>query len=332
MMPHLDECRATQVSSAWPEHSPKLRCFLTASAGACRLAEHARALGLPAARSEVRKFDDISAIVVTRYDRLRVADSAAAAAADAAAKAAEAAMHASSPLNLSSTWAATAHSESIEAASIARSLREFSKTTPVIRVHQEDFCQALKIHPANKYQNDGGPGPKQIVELLRANASGRRPTKGDRDTVKTNLSAQFEDAQTFLRALIFNWLIGGTDAHAKNYSIIIGGGGLVRLAPLYDIASVLPYADMDPMKAKLAMKIGGEYRLRDIGLDEWRKLAAEVGANPDALVETAMEMARQLPQNLATEIEAARKVGLNHPIVERMSKALNGRAERLAQL
>jgi serine/threonine-protein kinase HipA len=292
----------------------------------------ARALGLPAARSEVRKFDDISVIVVTRYDRLRVADSAAAAAADATAKAAEAAMHASSPLNLSSTWAATAHSESIEAASIARSLREFSKTTPVIRVHQEDFCQALKIHPANKYQNDGGPGPKQIVELLRANASGRRPTKGDRETVKTNLSARFEDAQTFLRALIFNWLIGGTDAHAKNYSIIIGSGGLVRLAPLYDIASVLPYKDMDPMKAKLAMKIGGEYRLRDIGLEEWRKLAEEVGANPDALVETAQEMARQLPERLATEIETARKSGLDHPIVADMNSALNERAERLTRL
>ena len=292
----------------------------------------ARALGLPAAHSEVRMFDDISAIVVTRYDRVRTADLVNASAAKSAAKAAEAAMHASSPSQASASLVAIAVAESAEAAADARVMSDFSKTTPIFRAHQEDFCQALKIHPSNKYQNDGGPGPKQIVDLLRANAFGGGSVKRNGEAAGTEAPARDEDIQTFLKALIFNWLIGGTDAHAKNYSIIIGGGGLVRLAPLYDIASVLPYADMDPMKAKLAMKIGGEYRLRDIGLEEWRKLAAEVGANPDGLVETALEMARLLPGRLAAEIEAARKDGLDHPIVERMSKAINGRAARLAQL
>ena len=288
----------------------------------------ARALGLPAAQSEVRMFDNISVIVVARYDRVRTADLAAASAAKAAAKAAEAAMLAST----SPSQSAMAVAGVAKAAADARVMSEFAKTTPIFRAHQEDFCQALKIHPSNKYQNDGGPGPKQIVDLLRANAPFRR-----RERSETNGSAHHEmdrdeDVQTFLKALIFNWLIGGTDAHAKNYSIIIGGGGLVRLAPLYDMASVLPYTDMDPMKAKLAMKIGGEYRLRDIGLREWRKLAAEVGANADALVETALDIARQLPERLAAEIETARKAGLDHPIVQRLNKALSGRADKLARL
>ena len=108
------------------------------------------------------------------------------------------------------------------------------------------MCQALPVHPAIKYQNQGGPGPGQIVDLLRANVSGQRVD---------------QDVATFLDALILNWLIGGTDAHAKNYSILIGAGGLVRLAPLYDIASILAYPDVDPRKAKLAMKIGDTYRL-----------------------------------------------------------------------
>jgi hypothetical protein len=70
----------------------------------------------------------------------------------------------------------------------------------------------------------------------------------------------------FVDALIWNWLIGGTDAHAKNYSLLMAGDQ-VRLAPLYDIASALPYG-MHERKLRFAMKLGGDYRAprRTIGL------------------------------------------------------------------
>ena len=244
----------------------------------------ARALGLPAARSEVRAFEDVSAIVVTRYDRLRGADP--------------------------------------------------SDPTRIHRVHQEDFCQALRVHPSLKYQNDGGPGPKQIVALLKANASAGAPRQKVRSGSKEGSPdpAYDEDIQTFVIALIFNWLIGATDAHAKNYSVMIGGGGLVRLAPLYDIASVLPYPDIDPLKAKLAMKIGGEYRLRDIGHKQWRDLAADIGINPDEMVSRARAMAERLPENLEAEIEIANKAGLSHPVLRALGEKLNERAAKLAKL
>jgi serine/threonine-protein kinase HipA len=54
------------------------------------------------------------------------------------------------------------------------------------------------------------------------------------------------DVERFLKANIFNWLIGGTDAHAKNYSLLIGSGDEVRLAPLYDFSSQLPYPELIP--------------------------------------------------------------------------------------
>src|SRR5216683_2884559 len=85
----------------------------------------------------------------------------------------------------------------------------------IVRVHQEDFCQALAIHPARKYENEGGPNVRMAVELLRT-FSGRPQ----------------EDVQRFVDALAFNWLIAGTDAHAKNYSLLIGAEGRARLAPL----------------------------------------------------------------------------------------------------
>ncbi len=157
----------------------------------------------------------------------------------------------------------------------------------VSRVHQEDACQALAIHPANKYQNDGGPGPARIADVLRQ--SGRR-----------------EDLDAFVDALIFNWLIAGTDAHGKNYSFLIGAAGRVRLAPLYDLASALPYRQIDLRKAKLAMRIGGKYRLLEIGRRQWEKLAAELGLRPGvvlARVETMQVRLASAAETVAAELE-----------------------------
>ena len=115
----------------------------------------------------------------------------------------------------------------------------------VLRVPAEDLCQALGVHPDRKYQNRGGPTPADILQTLARESA--RPS---------------EDCQTFFDALVFNWLIGGTDAHAKNYTLLHESGGRVRLAPLYDIASSLPY--FDPKTLKLAMKIGSHYDIKAI--------------------------------------------------------------------
>jgi serine/threonine-protein kinase HipA len=62
----------------------------------------------------------------------------------------------------------------------------------------------------------------------------------------------------------FNWLIVGTDAHAKNYALFIGVQSRARLAPLYDVASILPYTQIDIKKTKLSIKLDGEYRFSNI--------------------------------------------------------------------
>ena len=73
------------------------------------------------------------------------------------------------------------------------------------RVHQEEICQALAILPTQKYQNEGGPGIDDIVQLLRTHSGEPR-----------------EDLDTFIDPIAFSWLIVGTDAHAKNYALLIG--------------------------------------------------------------------------------------------------------------
>jgi serine/threonine-protein kinase HipA len=229
-------------------------------------------------------------------------------------------------LGLPTTRSEVRQFEGVTAIVVERYDRVRGADSAVVRVHQEDFCQALHVHPSRKYQNDGGPGPKQIVDLLRAHASGARRSE-KRDVP----SPHNEDMATFLDALILNWLIGGTDAHAKNYSILIGGGGLVRLAPLYDVASILAYPNVDPQKAKLAMKIGDKYRLRDVGFHEWRKLAESVRIDPGALIERVREMALELPDRLADEVTKLHDARLSHPVIDRLAGVLAARALRLAQ-
>ena len=179
----------------------------------------------------------------------------------------------------------------------------------VRRVHQEDMCQALAVHPANKYESDGGPGARAIVSLLRDNSL-----------------RMVEDVAAFVDALAFNWLIAGTDAHAKNYSLLIGAGGAVRLAPLYDVASFLPYRDFNRHKTKLAMKVGGKYRLRDIERGAWQKFAAEVRIDEDELLTRIAAMASSLPDHASDVAKQCRDAGLSHPIVPRTATAIQQRA------
>lgn len=177
------------------------------------------------------------------------------------------------------------------------------------RVHQEDMCQALVIPPTHKYQNDGGPGIRDIVGLLGENSSVPR-----------------EDIATFLDSVIYNWLIAGTDAHAKNYALLIGAGGRIRLAPLYDVASVLPYPDINIEKAKLSMKIGGEYRLRNIRPYHWRKLAVELKLDPDKTLRRISDLAGQLADHVYAVNQQMMSEGLKHPIIPRLTEAVAKRA------
>jgi serine/threonine-protein kinase HipA len=181
----------------------------------------------------------------------------------------------------------------------------------IVRIHQEDVCQALAVRPANKYENDGGPGVRAVVDLLREHSQ-----------------AAEEDVETFVESLVFNWLIAGTDAHAKNYSLLLGARGRARLAPLYDVASALPYVGKQLPKLKLAMKIGGNYRLREIGLHQWGKLASEVKLTADHVEGVVRRMATALPDLAVDVLRRSRGEGLDHRALDLLAGALRERAQR----
>jgi serine/threonine-protein kinase HipA len=185
------------------------------------------------------------------------------------------------------------------------------------RAHQEDLCQALGVPPTRKYENEGGPSAEQVAGVLRAE-------------VRPEVAAT-DELDRFLDALAFNWIVGGSDAHAKNYSLLLAGRR-VRLAPLYDIASALVYPDLYPPKLRMAMRIGGEYRMARIRARHWRRLAVSVGVDPDALVARVDELASEAPDALAaaTASDDVRALGSDLParLVDRV--AANAEACRAA--
>ena len=135
--------------------------------------------------------------------------------------------------------------------------RARDKNGAFVRIHQEDICQALGLHPSGKYEKDGGPGIKRVMGLLSWS------------------SDPAADRRRFMEASALNFLLAGTDAHAKNYSILFGPRQ-ARLAPLYDIASYLPYYDKEGGRwqdVRMPMTVDKYYRYADVMPRHWERMA-----------------------------------------------------------
>jgi serine/threonine-protein kinase HipA len=145
----------------------------------------------------------------------------------------------------------------------------------VHRIHQEDFCQALGFLPEEKYEGEGGPGVAACAALLRAHAA-----------------APGKELLVFLDALLFNLLIRNSDAHSKNYSLLLEGDDSRRIAPLYDLLSASVYGGR--YGRKMAMKYGGEYRPKYIRGRHLDALAADLEIAPRTVRAHAAELSSRV--------------------------------------
>lgn len=156
----------------------------------------------------------------------------------------------------------------------------------VVRLHQEDLCQALSVMPDSKYTEDGGPAARDVLWLL------------------AGTSHHELNLLTFSHQLFYNALVGAPDAHAKNYSLLLGNRGSSMLTPMYDVASGLAYENLR-RRLRLAMSIGGENRVGRIGSGELERYVG--GGDPElaALLARAgltLASCRALMADLAQEI------------------------------
>lgn len=153
--------------------------------------------------------------------------------------------------------------------------RRWTKDSRLIRLPQEDCCQALSVPPSQKYQSDGGPGFVQVLDLLKGSD---RPA---------------DDQATVFKAQLLFWLIGATDGHAKNFSLFLSPGGGYRLTPLYDVLTGQPSCDarqIERKQMKLAMSVGDKrhYRLDEVHGRHFLQSGAQAGL-PKALMRAAIE-------------------------------------------
>ncbi len=132
-----------------------------------------------------------------------------------------------------------------------------AKHSWLIRLPQEDLCQALKVPSSLKYESDGGPGIESIMRLL------------------VGSSNSLADRKRFLTTQFLFWLLAAIDGHAKNFSIFLETGGRYHLTPLYDVISAYPLVtngDIAQQKLKMAMALLGKnnhYRWSEILLRHW---------------------------------------------------------------
>ena len=177
-----------------------------------------KAYGLPVANCTMAQFEDITVLVVERFDRAWSADR---------------------------SW--------------------------LMRLPQEDMCQALGYPSHLKYESDGGPSMDKILSLLNGSTQAAK------------------DKHNFIKAQFLFWLLRASDGHAKNFSIHIQAGGSFAMTPLYDVLSVYPVLgegsqQVSPHKVSLAMAVRGKnphYKMREITPRHWRELAKRHGVATD---------------------------------------------------
>ena len=192
--------------------------------------------------------------------------------------------------------------------------------TALLRLPQEDMCQATGTSPLIKYESDGGPGMDRILTLL--SSSGQRE----------------RDRANFFRAQVIFWLLCAPDGHAKNFSIHLGPRGVFSMTPLYDVLSAYPMLgqtanQISPFKVRLAMAVRGKnphWKMRDVLRRHWNESARRNGMGDSA--ETILaDLLEKTPGVIAT-------VGARLPpefpahVAELIFAGLQDAADRLGQM
>src|SRR6056297_207205 len=197
------------------------------------------------------------------------------------------------------------------ALAIERFDRRWTKDGRLLRLPQEDCCQALSVPPTLKYQNEGGPGTVDVLNLLKGS-----------DT-------PMEDMEAFLKAQLIFWLIGATDGHAKNFSVFLSPGGSYRMTPLYDIVTAQPALNarqIERKQMKMAMSVGKSrhYRFDQIHGRHFVQTAMRAGLSKRRAIDIIEDVAARASE--AVDISAnTLPQGFQMAIVDAVRKAVMDR-------
>lgn len=179
----------------------------------------------------------------------------------------------------------------------------------VIRLHQEDFCQAMGLRPEIKYQREGGPSIIQCKGIIEKNSS-----------------IPALDIFKFVKIVIFNFIIGNSDAHGKNFSFLYKKNINRVLAPSYDILSTQIYDDLTP---NMAMKIDKYYDPNVIYLRHWLRLADQINMKHVAMEKELSSLSRTIKEKSDELILDLKEKGISSCVFEEINKIIKKRSNQI---
>ena len=190
--------------------------------------------------------------------------------------------------------------------------------TRLLRLMQEDFCQATGKSPLQKYESHGGPGLIDLFGILQQSSEASK------------------DMRTVMASQILFWMLSAPDGHAKNFSIqLLSGGGRFRLTKLYDVMSALPVvgtgANQWPrQELKLAMSLLGKnrhYTMHSIQRRHFNSTAQKVGYAATA-EPVLQEMIARTPAAIA-QVQSQIPSGFSQEVADRIFAGLTSAAAAL---
>lgn len=191
----------------------------------------------------------------------------------------------------------------------------------LLRLVQEDFCQATGTSPLLKYEHDGGPGLKQMFTLLQQSQQAAT------------------DMQTLMAAQLLFWMLRAPDGHAKNFSIhLLAGAGRFKLAPIYDVMSGYPVIGPGPnqwseRQLKMAMALLGKtrhYLAQSIQRRHFNSTAKEVGygASAEPLLQDFIARTPAVVDKVRNELPA----GFSEKVADKILGGLLAAAQALEHM
>ena len=193
--------------------------------------------------------------------------------------------------------------------------RRWTRDGRLLRLPQEDSCQALSIPPTKKYQSEGVPGMREIITLLKGS-----------DTPASDIAS-------FLRASIIFWLLGATDGHAKNFSVFLSAGGRFQMTPLYDVLTAQPSLDAGQIQRKqykLSMPVGNSRHdhIHEILPRHYLQTADKAGVGL-SIVETIIDDLKAHASEKVDEVFNKLPAQFPAKLVESLRKGIDDRVARL---
>jgi len=188
--------------------------------------------------------------------------------------------------------------------------RQSADEGPVVRLHQEDVCQALGLPPTQKYEQEGGPTLAATIELARS-----------------SVSQPGLDVLRLIQWQAFNVVAGNADGHGKNLSILYEGRD-ASIAPFYDLVSTRHYKGLD---AKLAMSVGGSRDMGELHRVHWETLARDVGIAARVVIEAVQEIVERCTETLGSWSKEFRERYGKRPILQTLPDSIKRRARGVSR-